>query len=89
MSRRPPPPDPGEPPPKPASEMTADERAELIRKIRGELREFDKARRERRIRQGRAKPRTMREMEIFASDLIEKRPNDQSGAEDVSPTLPS
>ncbi len=70
MSRRPPRPDPDEPLPKPAADMSPEERAEAIRRIRAELRGFDKARRERRIRQGRAKPKTMREMEIFGADLL-------------------
>jgi len=53
--------------------MTAEERAELVRRARAELRAFDRSNRERRLRRGLAKPRTMGEVEIFGADLLRKR----------------
>jgi hypothetical protein len=48
--------------------------AALIAELRKELREFDKPRREKLLRRGRVKPKTAKEWEIFASDLLNHRP---------------
>lgn len=48
-----------------------------VDEIRAELREFQRDERDRKIRMGRAKPRTLREFEIFAKDLLgETAPDD-------------
>jgi len=54
-------------PEKPVSEMTADELAEFRRKLRRELRDLERPRRDKKLRQGRAKPRNRAEWEIFGS----------------------
>jgi hypothetical protein len=46
---------------------------QLSTRLRRELRQVQGAQRERDIRAGRAKPRTMAETEIFASDLKDRR----------------
>jgi hypothetical protein len=48
--------------------------ADRIARIRAELREFDKAKRDRKLRAGKAMPKTYRECDIFASDLLAPRP---------------
>ncbi len=40
--------------------------------LRQEMREYEKQKRRRRLRRGLAKPRTMKEFEIFAADLVNK-----------------
>ena len=59
---------------KPTADMTPEERAEYIRGLRSEARrilaELSRPARERKLRQGIAKPRNRREWELFASDHL-------------------
>jgi hypothetical protein len=68
VSGRPPRPDPDEPAPEETSERVA--------RLRAELRAFNKAKRDKRLRQGLAKPRTYAEIEIFGADLFNRRIED-------------
>ncbi len=60
--------------------MTREELEEWRRKVRAELRQFDRSKRLRRIRQGRASPRTMAEMREFAKYLLGDQKAGQEGA---------
>lgn len=70
-------------PGKPAAEMTSEERQEYVtdlrRRMRAELREIERPRRQAKLRQGRVKPRTLAEAEIFAEDLLGKREKRRGG----------
>ena len=72
MSRRQPP--PMRRPHKLVAEMTAKERRQyalaLRRQGRAELRELERPQREWALRQGRVRPCTMAQIEIFAADLV-------------------
>ena len=72
--RRPPPSDEAD---KPAREMTPEEVADLRARLQREIREFERPRREKALRQGRVKPRTMKEAEIFAVDLLKDKTDGQ------------
>jgi hypothetical protein len=58
---------------KPVAEMTEAERQEYTRDLRRFLRDAKKPQREAGLRAGRIRPRTQREVEIFASDLLGRR----------------
>lgn len=47
--------------------------AERLARLRKILADLKREERDAKLRQGRAKPRTHREMEIFGADLIERR----------------
>jgi hypothetical protein len=61
------------PPHKTYAEMSTEERREFVRELqrvtRKELAELNRARRERKLRAGTARPRNRAEMEIFCADL--------------------
>jgi hypothetical protein len=59
-------------PEKPAAEMTPDELAEYRNDLRRRLRDLKQPQREADLRAGRARPRTMAEIEIFATDLLKR-----------------
>lgn len=70
--KRPEPPESLEPG-KPAAEMTPDELAGFRASLRREVRQFRRPGLDSRLRQGRVRPRTLAETEIFAADLLGKR----------------
>lgn len=65
--------------------MTDDDRSaprRSLEEIRAELRKFERAQRDERLRRGRAKPRTLREFEIFAEYLRRHSAEGREGAPD-------
>jgi len=66
-------------PDKPLAEMTAEELAEFRATLKREIREMQRPGRDRRLRQGRAKPRNRREAEIFAATLLKDKQDGTEG----------
>lgn len=54
--------------------MTTDRPPRSLAELRAELREFEREKRDRKLRRGRAYPRTMRETEIFLAGIAERHP---------------
>lgn len=79
-----------EPPPwpehKPVAEMTREEQLEyareLRRRVRQELAELNRPKRERKLRRGLVKPRNAAEWEIFRSGIVRGKPDSGTGGAD-------
>jgi hypothetical protein len=50
-----------------------------LAELRRELRQFQQAERDKKLRAGKAKPRTLREWSIFGQDLLPKRDAPEDG----------
>lgn len=54
--------------------MTTEGPQRSLAELRAELREFEREKRDRKLRRGRAYPRTMRETEIFLAGMAKRLP---------------
>lgn len=54
--------------------MTTDRPRRSLAELRAELREFEREKRDRKLRRGRAYPRTMRETQIFLAGVAKRCP---------------